>query len=88
MHCHGVGASAKEITVLPTRSCHWKAGRGSRLSRKKPFRLHTSAKVDDDAPRPVREVETPHEPAEADLDVPVEHAPDSCPCRRRRRKAR
>ena len=44
MHCQGVGASAKESTVPPIRSDHWKAGRGSRLSRKNPFRLQTSAK--------------------------------------------
>ncbi len=44
MHCHGVGASAKDSTVLPTRSLQRKAGRGSRASRKNPLRLHTSAK--------------------------------------------
>ena len=44
MHCHGVGASANESTVRPTRSVHAKAGPGVRLRRKKPLRLHTSAK--------------------------------------------
>ncbi len=44
MHCHGVGASAKPITVLPTRSCHVNAGSGCRLVRKNPLRLHASAK--------------------------------------------
>ncbi len=44
MHCQGVGASANDRTVRPIRSVHANAGRGARPTRKKPFRLHTSAK--------------------------------------------
>jgi hypothetical protein len=50
MHCHGVGASANEMTVLPTRSVQRKSGMGLRLRRKKPLRLHTSAKCGSSRP--------------------------------------
>src|SRR5439155_3356591 len=44
MQSHGVGAPPNEMTVRPTRSDQLKRDRGSRPTRKNPFRSFTAAK--------------------------------------------
>ena len=76
MHCQGVGASAKDSTVFPTRS-RPAEGR-ARLAREQeePVAAAHLGEVDHDLPGPVGQLEAPHEPAQADLDVAAEKRVD------------
>ena len=85
MHCHGVGASAKETTVFPTRSGHRKLGSRLTAHQEEAVPAAHLGEVDDHPSGTLGEIEAPHEPAEADLDVAIEQSLDRALAKRRGR---
>ena len=76
MHCHGVGASAKPITVLPDEILPREGGHRLPAREEESAPAAHLGEVDDERAALVGEGEAPHEPAEADLDVAVEQRRD------------